>query len=180
MKDSPITDTAAVQGLDHLFDAALQFRSDSLNDAVVPPDGREGVYIGSGDGTVTGPVFQGTMQWSLYSGNCLYPLIRQGQTVSDDLHICTLNPGGVITTDDGVRIRFDGKGYGLRTPEKYLLSMTIVFGTEETRFDWLTKVLGVMEGKFDEHAGRGTWRVCLPRPEAQRRPLLNAAPGERN
>ena len=166
MKGSTITDAAAVQGLDHLFDAALQFRSDSLNDAVVPPDGREGVYIGSGDGTVTGPVLQGTMQWSVYSGNCLYPLIRQGQTVPDDLHICTLNPGGVITTDDGVRIRFDGKGYGLRTPEKYRVSMTIVFGTEETRFDWLTKVLGVMEGEFDEHAGRGIWRVYLPRPEA--------------
>ena len=77
-----------------------------------------------------------------------------------------MNPGGVITTDDGVRIRFDGKGYGLRTSEKYRVSMTIVFSTEETRFDWLTKVLGVMEGEFDEHAGRATWRVYLPRPEA--------------
>ncbi len=180
MKVSTLADAAAVHSLGHLFNATIQFRSYSLNDAVVPPDRREGTYIGSGDGTVTGPVLQGSIQWSMYSGNCLYPLIRQGQTVPDDLHICTLNPGGVITTHDGVRIRFDGKGYGLRTPEKYRVSITIVFGTEETRFDWLTKVLGVMDGKFDEHAGRGTWRVCLPRPEAQRRPLLDAAPGERN
>ena len=56
MKGSMTTDAAAAQSLRHLFDAALQFTSDSLNDAVVPPDGREGVYLGSGDGTVTGPV----------------------------------------------------------------------------------------------------------------------------
>ncbi len=162
MKGSTTTDAVAVQSLRHLFDAALQFTSDSLNDAVVPPDGREGVYLGSGDGTVMGPALQGTMQWSMYSGNCLYPLIRQGQTVPDDLHICTLNPGGVITSNDGARIRFDGKGYGLRTPEKYRVSMTLVFSTEASQFTWLTKVPGVMEGEFDEHAGRGTWRVYVP------------------
>ena len=46
MKSSTLAEVAAVHGLDHLFDATLQFRSDSLNDAVVPPDRREGASDG--------------------------------------------------------------------------------------------------------------------------------------
>lgn len=83
--------------------------------------------------------------------------------VPDDVHLCTLNPGGFIDSGDGARIRFDGKGYGLRSAEKYLLSMTVTFTTEDVRYAWLTRVLGVMEGEFDEKAGRATWRVYVPR-----------------
>lgn len=148
--------------IEHLFSAVLQFRSASPVDAVIPPEGREGVYLGSGDGSVTGPQLRGTMRWSFYSGNCLYPLIRQGQQVPDDLHLCTLNPGGVIETHDGASIRFDGKGYGLRSATQYRVSITIAFSTEDARFSWLNSVLGVMVGDFDEKAGRSVWNVYVP------------------
>ena len=149
--------------LDCLFTATTQFTSEAVADAVVPPEGREGAYLGSGDGIVTGERLRGTLRWSFDSGNCLYPLIRRGQSVPDDLHLCTLNPGGFIDSDDGARIRFDGKGYGLRSPERYRVSMTLVFATEDVRYLWLTRVLGVMEGEFDEKSGRSTWRVYIPR-----------------
>jgi hypothetical protein len=73
-----------------------------------------------------------------------------------------MNPVGFIETKDGARIRFDGRGYGLRDPEKYRTSLTLVFGTEDSRYAWLTKTLGVMEGEFDEKKGRAVWRVYVP------------------
>jgi hypothetical protein len=83
------------------------------------------------------------------------------RTVSaEGLHLCTMNPTGLIETHDGARIRFDGKGYGLRSPKKYKTSLTLVFGTEDARYTWLT--LGVMEGEFDEKAGRAIWNVYAP------------------
>jgi len=38
-----------------------------------------------------------------------------------------------------------------------------VFGTEDARYAWLSKVPAVMEGEFDEKAGRATWNVHIPR-----------------
>lgn len=63
-------------GLEALFKANLQYRSESESDAVVATEGREGVYIGSGDGTVAGDRLRGTLRWSLWSGNCLYQCPR--------------------------------------------------------------------------------------------------------
>lgn len=118
--------------LTHLFNVTLQFTSDSPAAAVVSSEGREGAYIGSGDGTVVGERLRGSMSWSLYAGDCLYPSIRKGERVPDDLHLCTLNPGGFIETDDGVRIRFDGRGYGLRSRDWYRMSATLTFATNSS------------------------------------------------
>ncbi len=115
--ENPSADAALV----HLFDAATQLTSESPADAVVPPEGREGVYLGSGDGSATGE-----------------------------------------RVDDGARIAFDAKGYGLRSPERYRLSMTMAFRTDDARYDWLNRVLGVMEGDFDEKTGRAAWHVYVP------------------
>jgi hypothetical protein len=93
------------------------------------------------------------MRWSVYSGDCLYPRIRRGEDMSPDLHLCTRNPGGFIATHDGACIRFDDKGYGLRTAERYRVSLTLTFTASETRYSWLNSALGVMEGEFDERAG---------------------------
>jgi hypothetical protein len=76
--------------LEELFKADLQYRSDSQSDAVVVAEGREGIYIGSGDGTVSGDRLRGTLRWSMWSGNCLYPLARSGQSVPEGLHLCTM------------------------------------------------------------------------------------------
>lgn len=162
----PVTTAAEAKHLAPLFGAVLQYRSQAQQDAVIPPEAREGEYIGSGDGTATGDRLRGTVRWSLWAGNCAYPLVRKGQNIPDALHLCTMNPAGFIETPDGARIRFDGRGYGLRSPESYRTSMTLVFGTEDARYAWLTKVLGVMEGEFDEKAGRATWEVYVPAPES--------------
>lgn len=161
---SELRDTASTGNtLEHLFDAAIHLTSESPDDAVVPPDGREGVYLGSGGGVATGQRVHGKLRFSFYSGNCLYPQIRRGEPVPDDLHLCTINPGGYIESDDGARIAFDGKGYGLRSPERYRVSMTLAFRTDDTRYTWLNSMLGVMDGDFDEKAGRSTWHVYAPR-----------------
>jgi len=36
------------------------------------------------------------------------------------------------------------------------------FGTEDVRYEWLTKVVAVMEGEFDEKTERATWNVYIP------------------
>ncbi len=151
-----------MDGLEPLFQAVLQYRSDSEADAVVAVEGHEGAYIASGDGTVKGERIRGTIRWSLWSGNCVYPLVRKGQTIPAGLHLCTMNPSGFIETLEGARIRFDGRGYGLRSPDKYRVSVTLVFGTENARYAWLSKVPAVMEGEFDEKAGRAMWNVHVP------------------
>jgi hypothetical protein len=156
------TSSADENRLEVLFKADLQYRSESESDAVLVAEGREGVYIGSGDGTATGDRLRGTVRWSLWSGNCLYPLVRSGQSVPEGPHLCTINPAGFIETLDGARIRFDGRGYGLRSSENYKTNLALVFSTEDVRYEWLTKVVAVMEGAFDEKTGRATWNVYVP------------------
>ena len=80
----------------------------------------------------------------------------------EGIHLCTINPTGFIETQDGARIRFDGRGYGLRSSEKYQTNLTLVFGTEDVRYEWLTKMIAVMEGAFDEKTGRAGWNVYVP------------------
>src|SRR5260221_5564530 len=152
--------------IEELFQADLPYRSDSQSDAVVVAEGRDGVYIGSGDGTVAGDRLRGTIRWSLWSGNCLYPLVRDGQSVPEGLHLCTINPAGFIETPDGVRIRFDGRGYGLRGSERYQTNLTLIFSSEDVRYEWLTKVVAVMDGDFDEKTGRATWKMFMSPLEA--------------
>jgi hypothetical protein len=96
-----------------LFKVKLQSRSDKIEDAVIPADGREGAYIGSADGKVEGKRLSVTMRTSMFSGDCPVPEIRKGEELRKSLYICTVNPGGIIETQDGARIRFDWKGYGL-------------------------------------------------------------------
>ena len=146
----------------HLFDATVRFTSESPADAVVSPDGREGDYLGSGEGVVVGERLRGRLRWSFYSGNCLYPQIRRGETVPDRLNLCTLNPGGYIDSEDGARIAFNGNGYGLRSPERYRVSMTMAFQTDDARYAWLNRQLGMMTGDFDEKTGRAEWHVYVP------------------
>jgi len=164
-KEKPMQTLAtspSVSGLEPLFTAVLQYRSDSPDSSVIPNQEREGAFIGSGDGAAIGERLRGKVRWSLWSGSCVYPLVRNGQTIPEGMHLCTMNPTGFIETPDGARIRFDGRGYGLRSPDKYRTSLTLVFGTEDARYAWLIKELGVMEGEFDEKAGRAIWNVYVP------------------
>ncbi len=80
-----------------LFSVKLQSRSEKVEDALVPPDGREGVYIGSADGTVEGKKLSGTMRTSMFSGDCPVPGLRKGAELPKGLHLCTVNPGGIYS-----------------------------------------------------------------------------------
>jgi hypothetical protein len=156
--------STAGEHLAQLFSAVLQYRSESADSAVVPGESRDGAFIGNGDGTATGRL-GGTLSWSLWAGSRVYPLVRAGQKTPQGLHLCTMNPIGFIQTPMGRG--FTSRGYGLRGLEKYRTSLTLAFGTEDPRYQWLTKVLGVMEGEFDEKAGRATWDVYLPAESLQ-------------
>jgi hypothetical protein len=163
--EEPVAAAAEAQAksdMELLFTGKLQQRSDNIKDAVISAKDREGEYIGSGDGTLEGKL-AGTIRASSWSGSCLYPLLHKGMQPPEGLHLCTVNPGGFIDTRDGAHIRFDGKGYGLLSPQKYRLSMTMVFATNDPRYQWLTHVLGVMEGEVNAKEGSSVWSVYIPR-----------------
>jgi hypothetical protein len=152
------------RALEHLFDAELAYKEGM--DAVVPQADREGTLIGSGDGVVRGAKIRGRMRWSFYSAACLYPAARARFAVPKGQHLCKVNPGGVIETEDGARVFFDAKGYGLRgydpqQPSRYVLTMSLRFATDDARYAWLNSVLGLWEGRFDEASGRATYTAYV-------------------
>src|SRR5262249_14257779 len=160
----PVGQSMSRDDMDLLFSARLQDRADKGEaGAVVPVEGREGAYIGSADGKVEGKRLVGTVSTSMFTADCLVPGMRKGAEPPKGLHLCTLNPGGIIETQDGARIHFDGKGYGMFSPEKYRVSMTVAFATDDPRYQWLTPLLGVMEGEYIVKAGTSIWNVYLPR-----------------
>jgi hypothetical protein len=100
-----------------LFDAAVQFTSESPDDAVVSPEGREGMYLGSGDGIATGETRARKTPLVVLFGQLLVPADPPRRSGAGQLNLCTLDAGGFIESDDGARIAFDGKGFGLRSPD---------------------------------------------------------------
>ncbi|MCH7662824.1 MAG: DUF3237 family protein [Chloroflexi bacterium] len=149
----------------HLFDARLQYQSDM--EAVVPGENREGVLIGVGHGVVTGDEMRGKIRWVLYSGNCDYVYVQAGIEPPPGQHLCTVNPGGVIKTDDGAEIWFDAKGYGLRgadetDPHMWTLTMAVQFKTADERYVWLNNTLGTIISRFDEKSGSALWQIHMP------------------
>src|SRR5437667_12752751 len=75
-----------------------------------------------------------------------------GQTPQKKQH------GGLIETEDGARIAFDTKGYGLRGadpsfPKRWRLAMAVQFSTTDKRYEWLNTAFGSWEGQFDEEKG---------------------------
>jgi len=78
------------------------------------------------------------------------------------ISICTLNPGGILETADGARLRFEGRGYELRSRDWYRLSATLTFDADAAEYAWLTNLLAVMQGDFDKKAGPAVWHMCVP------------------
>lgn len=82
-------------------------------------------------------------------------------------HLCTVTPVGVISTDDGAAVWFEGRGYGLRgaepsTPHLWRLGWTVRFETDDRRYAWLNDEFGHWEGTFDERVGRAWYRGQVP------------------
>lgn len=151
-----------IDKLEHLFDAQLQYREGL--EALLPAEEREGVLIGSGDGTIIGPRIVGAIRWSMYSEDCAYLLVKDGMEPPPGSHLCTVNPAGVIETDDGAEIWFDGRGFGLRGynpafPHIWQLTMGLRFETQDARYQWLNTNLAMWQGEFDERAGKAAYQA---------------------
>jgi hypothetical protein len=152
--------------MQHLFDADLEYVNEQA--AEVPAENREGEYIGSGVGRVTGNTISGTIRWSMFAADCAYLLVRAGLQPGPSEDLCRVHPVGVIETADGARIRFDARGYGLRgadrsQPHLWRLTAALQFATQGARYHWLNTVLGLWEGTFDERAGHAHYRAYASR-----------------
>lgn len=141
-------------GLEHLFDAELDYREG------MPPisDTGDGVLVGSGDGSVDGPKVRGRLRWTLFE--------EPGELV------CTMNPSIAIDTDDGASIAVEGRGYASRerpSEQRWRVAATLKFSTREQRYAWLDGALGVWEGEFDSARHRARYRAFVQTRELDRR-----------
>lgn len=77
--------------------------------------------------------------------------------------MCESNLVGVITTDEGVEIRFDTMGFFMRPnlnlPHKWMTSAAVSFETQAETYAWLTTILGIWAGEFDMESYRHSYRV---------------------
>jgi alkylmercury lyase len=109
---------------------------------------RSGDLLGSGDGTVWGARLQGQVQWSIFE--------VQGR-------ICETSIVGVISTDDGAKVEFETRGYGLvpdpRQPHLWDMPAVVKFRTESPSYQWLNTTLARWEGTFDMHRGVHTYHA---------------------
>jgi hypothetical protein len=149
----------------HLFDAAVQYLPEA--GPVISAEDREGEFVGTGEGTVEGGRIKGTLRISFFAVDCAFLLVRAGLEVPPGQHLCRENPGGIIETSDGARIWLDGRGYGLRgadlgRPRRWSISLALQFSTGDPRYWWINRVLGILQGEFDEETGAARYKVYVP------------------
>jgi hypothetical protein len=152
-----------------LFEAELEYVTDMA--PVVGAETHEGDFIGSGTGRVAGTL-NGSIRWSMFAAECAYLLVKAGVDPGPGQHLCRLNPGGVIETDDGALISFEARGFGLRganpaLPHLWRLAASLQFATINPGYGWLNGTLGLWEGTFDEHAARATYRAYVSQQDEQ-------------
>ena len=150
--------------LTELFAADLAIQPDM--EPVVSSEGRRGALVGSAEGAVAGPHLRGRIRVTVYSGNCAYLDALAGKTPDPNQHLCTIDRGGFIETEDGAVIRLDGRGYGYRgfDPERPYLERiveTLQLVTEDERYGWLNGAFAVWVGEFDERAARAQFQAHL-------------------
>ena len=153
-------------GLEHAFDFDLKASPDRK--PYVSAKDREGVFIVNAVGTVKGDMIRGRIKMSFFALDCAYLLVQAGVDPGPGQHLCKESDGGVIETEDGVRIFFDTRGYGLRGadpsfPKRWRLAMTTQFSTTDKRYKWLNTAFGLWEGQFDEEKGAASYKAYLRR-----------------
>jgi len=153
-------------GLEHVFDFDLQAAPG--RELFVSTKNREGAFIVNGVGTVNGEMIHGKIKMSFFAIDCAYLLVQAGVDPGLGQHLCKENDGGVIETEDGARLTFDTKGYGLRGadpsfPKRWRLAMAVQFSTTDKRYDWLNKAFGFWEGQFDEEKGAASYKGYVRR-----------------
>ncbi|MBW3662738.1 MAG: hypothetical protein KY469_06535 [Actinobacteria bacterium] len=148
------------------------WQADPSADTVIPPQGRDGAHLSDGAGRARGEL-TGTMRFSMYTGDCPldpgYLELAQGEPRASGDHICTVNPGALLETDDGALLQLDFRGFGLRLQSRapmWSVNGALRAFTQHESYRWLTEQLLVFEGEFDESTGRGDYRVLAQDPPA--------------
>ncbi len=162
------TSPASIDGeLEHFFDFELL---DPTRNSFVSAENRDGPFIASATGTITGTEIHGKIKMSFFAADCAYLLVQAGVDPGPGQHLCKENDGGIIETDDGARITFDTRGYGLRgadssNPRKWRLAMAVQFSTNDKHYNWLNTAFSLWEGQFDEETGRASYSAYIRRYE---------------
>lgn len=127
----------AQEQLKLLFETRMQYQEGL--EAITYAEGKVGGYLGSGKGAVAGDHITGEMHWDLY------------EDIAGD--VCQTNFAGEIYTEDGATITFDARGFGLvPDPSKaheWRMSYAVRFNTDDERYTWLQKIIGLWDGEFD-------------------------------
>jgi len=151
--------------VEHLFDFELQ--ATPGRQPYISTEGRDGSFITNSIGTLTGKI-RGKIRMAFFAIDCAYLLVQAGRDPGPGQHLCKENDGGVIETEDGARIAFDTKGYGLRGadpsfPKRWRLAMAVQFSTTDKRYEWLNTAFGFWEGQFDEEKGSASYKGYVRR-----------------
>lgn len=138
---------------------------DPSAETVVPSQNREGVHLSDGTGEATGGL-TGRMRFSMYTADCPldpgYLELPDGSARIRGDHVCTVNPGAILVTDEGAVIQMDLKGFGLRLESRvpvWSVNGSLRLYAHDERYEWIHEHLYVFEGEFDESVGRGRYRV---------------------
>ena len=149
-----VIDKERVMTRDYEFDVNLTYRE--KRDEVSDADGKVGVYLGSGDGEVSGDRIQGTVRWDLFE--------RQAPAA------CDAHFRGVIETQDGATIRFDVLGFFIppKKPDKiWRFGGSVLLAPDGEGYDWLRPLPATWQGQFDEGSYTHQYRVrWVDRPAA--------------
>ncbi len=99
-----------------------------------------GPHLGGGDGTINGPKLKGSVRWDFYE--------EIGET------FCTNTIAGYIDTEDGARINLVTRGHALvpdkaSQPDSWSMTHSVLFTTDDERYQWLNNQLGVWNGEFN-------------------------------
>lgn len=141
---------------DYLFSLELNYRGPI---ELAPIGEKNGTLVGGGDGTVDGPNIRGTVCWSNY------------ETTGHDM-VCDLQVPGLIKTQDGAEIRFEGREYAMPLAngrKQWKIAGVMRFKTDDMRYQWLNETFAVTSGTFDYDSGRARWRVYVPGGTASNR-----------
>lgn len=150
----------------HLADAHLVYVTEM--DPVVDPGSVPGHLLGSGTGTIAGPRLKGGLRWSFFEEDCAWDpgllVAEEHPPGNSGRSVCRTYPRGIIETEDGALIQFEGQGFALRQEGDpiWTVGSTVRFVTEADPYRWLTEALAAYYGQFDGQTGTATWSFNIP------------------
>lgn len=119
---------------------------------LAPMGDKVGQLVGGGNGTLSGPRVRGTVRWANY------------ETTGEDL-VCALQVPGVIQTDDGAQVQFEGREFAMPImggSQRWRVAGVLRFKTDDQRYIWLNDTFALITGTFDYEAGNAHWTAFMP------------------